>query len=159
MFLAFVAFVAMEPITYLTHRFVMHGLGQRLHLSHHRVVKRRRLEANDCFPVAFAASVCTGLFFGFNHETLRPLVSVGFGVTAYGLAYALVHDVYIHRRLPVTLPEMAHLKRLGDAHELHHRFNGEPYGMLWPVVPRRVREQAARHQDNGSAPSQVPDQA
>ena len=30
------AFVAMEPITYLVHRFVFHGVGMFLHRSHHR---------------------------------------------------------------------------------------------------------------------------
>ena len=35
------------------------------------------------------------------------------------------------------------LERLKEAHALHHRFGGEPYGMLCPVIPRQLRERAA----------------
>ena len=66
------------------------------------------------------------------------------GVTAYGATYLLVHDVAIHGRLPLRFPRLAYLRWVHDAHELHHRFGGEPYGMLLPVVPRALRERAAR---------------
>jgi hypothetical protein len=33
--------------------------------------------------------------------------------------------------------------RLAAAHRLHHRYGGEPYGMLFPVVPASLRAQAA----------------
>jgi beta-carotene 3-hydroxylase len=145
------AFVVMEPVTYLTHRFVMHGVGERLHRSHHRRT-HGRLELNDLYPVMFAAVVCTGLAAGFNIPRLHLLVAVGVGITLYGLAYALVHDGYIHRRLGrVGARRTAVLDRLADAHQIHHRFNNEPYGMLMPVVPQRLRQRAS-----GSVPSQVP---
>ncbi len=141
--IAVAAFAAMEPITAATHRWVMHGLGWFLHRSHHRAAAAR-LEANDAFPVAFAAIVCGGLAVGFNVDGWAVLVPVGVGVTAYGVAYALVHDVAIHRRVgrrgPLRSPT---LNRLADAHRLHHRFADAPYGMLLPVVPRRVRERVA----------------
>ena len=47
----------------------------------------------------FAAVVCVGLWVGFHDPRLAELVPIGVGVTAYGVAYAVVHDVYIHRRL------------------------------------------------------------
>lgn len=142
--LAVGAFVAMEPLTAATHRFVMHGVGERLHRSHHRPVTGR-FEANDAYPVMFAAVVCLGLWIGFNQPGWAGLVPVAVGVTAYGAAYALVHDVYIHgrvrwfgdRRFPV-------LDRLAAAHRIHHLYNGAPYGMLLPVVPADLRERAAR---------------
>jgi len=145
------AFVAMEPITALTHRFVMHGLGMRLHRSHHRR-SSGRLEANDVFPVLFAALVGIGLWLGFNAPQFADLVPFGLGVTLYGGAYALVHDVYIHRRLrPFRDRRSAVLERLAAAHALHHRYGGAPYGMLLPIVPADVRQRAS-----GSSPSQVP---
>ncbi len=140
-------FLAMEPLTALTHRFVMHGVGQRLHRSHHRRVRPGdspvRWEANDWFPVMFAALVCLVFALGFNVAGLGVLVPVAVGVTAYGAAYALVHDAYIHRRIPLfgdrRLPL---LERLAAAHRVHHDHDGAPYGMLAPVrssqpVPRR----------------------
>ncbi len=140
--MAGLAFVIMEPVTALTHRFVMHGIGLRLHRSHHRRTCHR-LEANDAFPVMFAAVVCIGLWLGFNAPSLSDLVPIGIGVTFYGMAYALVHDVYIHGRLRVFGERrIAVLDRLADAHALHHRYNGAPYGMLLPIVPRSVRHTA-----------------
>lgn len=136
------AFVAMEPITAATHRFVMHGIGVRLHRSHHRRA-HAGLEANDAFPVMFAAVVCIGLWLGFNAPHLSDLVPIGIGVTLYGVAYALVHDVYIHGRLRLLGGRrVAVLDVLADAHALHHRFNGAPYGMLLPIVPAHVRRRA-----------------
>lgn len=144
------AFVLMEPFTAMAHRWVMHGAGVRLHRSHHRRSRidssRRRLEpeANDWFPVAFALVVMAGFAAGFNVAELAFLVPLGVGVTAYGAVYAVVHDLYIHRRLPVfgerRIPV---LERLAVAHREHHEKNAAPYGMLLPVR-------------SGSRPSQVP---
>lgn len=159
-----VAFALMEPLTAGTHRLVMHGFGWVLHHSHHQRSHRRalagRLEANDAFPVLFAAIVCLAFAAGFNVDGWHVLVPVAVGVTAYGAAYALVHDVYIHRRLPwFAGRRVALLERLADAHRLHHRHHGGPYGMLVPWVPCEVRDRATAADlphANGSRPDQVP---
>ena len=141
--LALVAFVAMEPITAATHRFVMHGVGIRLHRSHHRRA-HVGLELNDVYPLLFAAVVCVGLWVGFHEPRWSELVPLGVGVTVYGVAYAAVHDIYIHRRLRWFDDRTVRwMDRLADAHALHHRFGGAPYGMLVPVVPRHVRARAS----------------
>jgi beta-carotene 3-hydroxylase len=152
--LALAAFVAMEPLTAATHRFVMHGVGMGLHRSHHRR-RHHRWEANDAFPMMFAALVCAGLWLGFHDPAWSALVPLGVGVTAYGAAYAAVHDVYIHQRAGGRRGlRLAALDRLAAAHALHHRYGGPPYGMLLPIVPARLRDQAS-----GSPPSQVPELA
>ncbi|MGH9077513.1 MAG: sterol desaturase family protein [Acidimicrobiales bacterium] len=138
---AVVAFSAMEPVTYAAHRWVMHGVGWALHRSHHRR-RAARFEANDAFPVMFAAVTVAVMAAGALSPSLHLLVSVAVGVTAYGAAYAFVHDVYIHARLG-RLPALGPLERLRDAHAIHHLYGGEPYGMLCPVVPRRLRQRAA----------------
>lgn len=135
------AFCAMEPATYLAHRFVMHGAGWVLHRSHHEA-SGRRLQANDAFPVMFAGTTILGMLAGTTLPSLAWLVPAGAGVTAYGAAYGFVHDVYIHRRLG-RLPEVAVLERLRTAHRVHHMFGEEPYGMLAPVVPGRLRRRVA----------------
>ncbi|MFT7503640.1 MAG: beta-carotene 3-hydroxylase, partial [Gammaproteobacteria bacterium] len=63
--LVVVAFIAMEPVTAATHRWVMHGIGEFLHRSHHRP-RGSTFEANDWYPVMFAAVVNLGFFAGFN---------------------------------------------------------------------------------------------
>ena len=144
--LALGAFAVMEPVTAATHRWVMHGIGVRLHRSHHRNRSSAgsRWEANDAYPVMFAAVVCLGLWVGFNQPGWAGLVPVGVGVTLYGVAYAMVHDVYIHGRLGVFGQRRFRvLDELADAHRIHHLYNGAPFGMLLPVVPRELRERAA----------------
>jgi len=148
--LAVAGFVAMEPVTALTHRLVMHGFGQRLHRSHHQP-GTSRWQANDAYPLMFAAVVMSAMAAGFQVAGLAPLVPVCVGVTAYGAAYALVHDVYIHGRLRwFGTRRVAVFERLAVAHREHHRTNGAPYGMLVPV-----RSSSARG-TRGSRPSHVP---
>jgi len=138
--LALAAFVLMEPVTALTHRFVMHGIGRRLHRSHHQP-DGSRFELNDWFPVVFASIVMLGMWAGFNLDGLEVLVPVGVGITLYGAAYALVHDAFIHRRVGwFEGHHVAALDRLAAAHRLHHEHNGAPFGMLIPVVPRELRD-------------------
>jgi len=138
--LAVAGFAAMEPVTAGTHRFVMHGVGLRLHRSHHRR-NHGGMEANDAYPVMFGAIVCLGLWVGFNAPNWSDLVPIGVGITLYGMAYALVHDVYIHRRVRLLGDRrITLLDHLANAHALHHRFNGAPYGMLAPIVPSEIRQ-------------------
>lgn len=148
--LAAAGFVVMEPVTALTHRLVMHGFGQRLHRSHHQP-GTSRWQANDAYPLMFAAVVMSAMAAGFQVAGLAPLVPLCVGITGYGVAYGMVHDVYIHRRLRwFGGRRLAGLERLAAAHRQHHRTNGAPYGMLVPV--RWSPSRAAK----GSRPSQVP---
>lgn len=144
---AVVAFVLMEPLTYGAHRWVMHGVGWVLHRSHHRIRRPAgslgaRVEANDWFPVMFAALTIAAMALATARPTFQLLMPIGIGVTAYGVVYAAVHDLYIHGRF-FRLPVVRPLEFLRDAHALHHRFGGEPYGMLCPIVPRALKERAA----------------
>ena len=141
------AFVLMEPLTAATHRWVMHGVGLSLHRSHHRRGRAgespRRWEANDAYPLMFASIVMMGFAVGFNVAGFAALVPVGIGVTAYGLTYALVHDVYIHRRLPLFGDRrVPGLERLAAAHQVHHERNAAPYGMLAPLRSSRSRSRS-----------------
>ena len=146
--IAVLAFVAMEPVTAATHRWVMHGVGEYLHRSHHRQ-RAARFEMNDWYPVMFAALVNLALFAGFNWDGFGALVPAGIGVTVYGALYALVHDVYIHGRLGwFRHRRVAAFDRLAEAHRIHHLYNAAPYGMLVPVVPPELRERAGRTDRN-----------
>jgi beta-carotene 3-hydroxylase len=132
---AVVAFVAMEPVAYAAHRWVMHGPGEAWHESHHQP-REGLLEKNDLYPVVFAAGTITAMAAGARHPRLRPLLAVGAGVTAYGAAYAFVHDGVVHRRLPggaMVAQRSALARRLARAHRRHHVAAGEPFGMLVPL--------------------------
>lgn len=130
------AFLAMEGVSYAAHRWVMHGFGMAWHRSHH-APPRGALERNDLFPVCF--SVLGVALFAAASFGVPGLWWVAAGVTAYGACYLVVHEVHIHRRLPVRLPSGRYLDWLREAHADHHRGAGEPYGMLLPLVRDRRR--------------------
>ena len=160
-------FVAMELVSYATHRWVMHGPAFGLHRSHHRPADDGRFELNDWFPVVFSALGLISFAAGASIGRLALLVPVSLGAAAYGAAYVFVHDVYIHRRLGWFTAELALGERLKEAHRAHHLFGGEPYGMLLPIVPAPLRARVATAvydpfapggptAPRGSTPSHVP---
>lgn len=133
--LAATAFVAMEPVAYAAHRWVMHGPGLGWHESHHRA-HDGLLEKNDLYPVTFAAGTVAVMALGARYPKLRDLIAVGAGVTVYGATYAFVHDGVVHRRVPggAAVSRRSLLaRRLARAHRRHHVASSEPFGMLVPL--------------------------
>ena len=128
------AFVSMEAVSYATHRWVMHGFAIGWHRSHH-APPTAGLERNDRFPLCFSV-VGVALFAGASGG-LPVLWPIAVGVTAYGIAYLIVHEVVIHRRLPIAVPVGRYLGWLREGHRDHHVGGGEPYGMLLPLVRER----------------------
>jgi beta-carotene 3-hydroxylase len=156
--LAIAALVLMEPITALTHRLLFHGRGMGWHRSHHEP-PRGAVEANDLFPVVFAVATIVLLSIGVWIGAGEVLVPVGIGVTAYGAAYLVVHDLVIHRRIPwLHVPDRLGA-RLRAAHNVHHLFGREPYGFLVPVVPPdlavRARDRGIDHTDRSLTSDRV----
>jgi len=140
--LAVASFLGMEAASYSLHRWVMHGFGMVWHRSHH-VPREGRFERNDLFPLCFSVVGVALFAVATMGPAIGPLLWVAIGVTAYGACYMVIHDVHIHRRVGVRLPRAAYLDWVREAHALHHRYGGEPYGMLLPVVPRALRARAA----------------
>jgi beta-carotene 3-hydroxylase len=144
--IVFGTFVVMEGITWLTHRFVMHGFLWYLHEDHHR--KRPGFfEKNDAFFVIFAIPSMLCILFG----TLKPgfwwLQALGFGIMAYGAAYFLVHDVIIHQRFKwFSRSNNSYVRAIRWAHKMHHkhldRHRGESFGML--LVHRKYWQKIKR---------------
>ncbi|MEO7557277.1 MAG: sterol desaturase family protein [Acidimicrobiales bacterium] len=130
--LAVLAFLAMEGVSYAAHRWVMHGFAMVWHRSHH-APPQGSLERNDLFPACFS-TVGFALFALASAGVAGWLWPVAVGVTAYGALYLLVHEVYIHHRLALRIPQLTYLEWLRDSHRAHHVSGGEPYGMLLPLL-------------------------
>jgi beta-carotene 3-hydroxylase len=131
-FVGLVCFVVMEPSAAAAHRLVMHGWGWVWHRSHH-TGRHNRWEENDRFPAAFASLTVLAMAWGAG--TGRPqLVAAGAGVSGYGLAYLVVHDVCIHGRLTGGRPVVRGrwLRWVASCHAVHHRTGAAPYGFLLP---------------------------
>ena len=146
------SFLAMEGVTWLTHRYVMHGFLWFLHADHHRP-HGHPLERNDLFFVIFAVPSFLLMLFGARNG-FDPRFFVGMGITLYGLCYFLVHEVFIHQRLSwLKHTDSVYFRALRKAHKVHHKHldkeHGECFGMLW--VPWRYFREAAAAKRNEQA--------
>jgi len=137
------AFVGMEGVAAVVHRVIMHGPGWRWHQSHHRR-HDGVFEANDLYALLFAGGAVALFMLGAH---ARPaLWWIAAGMTAYGLVYALVHDCMVHRRfLDLPAARRGYLKRLVQAHRLHHavqeRQGCVSFGFLYAPPIERLRAQ------------------
>jgi beta-carotene 3-hydroxylase len=105
-------------------------------------VRTTTFERNDLYPLVAAAFTILLIATGTVVDRASSLVWVGAGITLYGAAYLFVHDVYIHRRIPGFTWTCTPLEHVREAHRIHHLWAGEPFGFLFPVVPRELRERA-----------------
>jgi len=138
------AAVAMEPAAALTHRFVMHRRGWTWHRSHH-ARPAGGLQRNDLYPALFAAATVGAMALGAARPRWRVLLPTGAGVTTYGAAYALVHDICLHGRLTGTpFVRGRYLHAVATAHRTHHASGGPPYGFLAPATATTAPHHAAR---------------
>ena len=98
--LMFMAFLAMEAVAWLAHKYLMHGFLWFLHRDHHRKESGGFFERNDFFFLIFAAPGILCLALGsFYH--LAAVLWTGAGITLYGFCYFLVHDLFIHQRFKI----------------------------------------------------------
>ena len=96
--------IAMDAWAAFLHGVVWHGALWRIHRSHH-VPHPGKWEANDALsllhaPIAIALILhgCVGA-----PDLAREIAyGAGLGMTAFGLAYVIVHDGLVHGRLPVA---------------------------------------------------------
>lgn len=130
-----VAFISMEAVAWFTHKYIMHGLLWSLHKDHHKKESSGFFEHNDFFFLIFALPGIAGLFIGMQ-EDYNWLFWAGLGITIYGAAYFLVHDIFIHQRFKIFRnSDNRYFKAIRRAHKMHHKHidkkEGECFGMLW----------------------------
>lgn len=141
-----VAFIGMECIAWLTHKYVMHGMLWSLHNDHHNRADSHFFEKNDFFFLIFAFPGILCIYFGYNNS-LNYLFWIGIGITLYGIAYFFIHDIFIHQRFRIFRnSDSVYLRAIRRAHKMHHKHldkhEGECFGMLW--VPWRYFKEAAK---------------
>lgn len=139
-----VSFVTMEGVAWFTHKYIMHGFLWSFHRDHHKKDTYGFFEHNDIFFLIFAIPGMAGLLFGLNYGN-NFLFYLGLGITFYGLAYFLVHEIFIHQRLKYfKKTNIRYFKAIRRAHKIHHKNlekeNGECFGMLWVPI-KYFREQ------------------
>ena len=117
-----VTVVATELFAAWFHRVFMHGPGWRWHRSHHEPGDGL-MERNDLYSVVFAG-LAIGLFW-IGSTFFEPLWWVAAGLCVYGVLYFFFHDGLVHQRWPFRhVPRRGYLRRVYQAHRLHHAVRG-----------------------------------
>jgi beta-carotene 3-hydroxylase len=113
----------MEAVATLSHKYIMHGWGWNWHKSHHEEERHHGFEKNDLYAACFALVAIALFWIG---TSLWPVWWIAVGVTVYGALYFIMHDGLVHKRWPFTLiPRHGYLKRVYQAHRLHHAVEGK----------------------------------
>lgn len=138
--------IGMEAFAWFAHKYIMHGWGWGWHRSHHQP-RRGWFEKNDLYAVVFAAVAIVLIALG--NAGWHPLEWVGAGMTAYGLLYFLAHDGLVHQRWPFRyVPRRGYLKRLYQAHLLHHAVHEKhgcvSFGFLLAPPVAKLKHQLRR---------------
>jgi len=142
--LFFAVFFLMEGAAWVLHKYVMHGFLWVLHKSHHEP-RTGAWELNDAFGIFFAGIAIALIAWGVQLGGPTWAWVVGAGVTAYGFVYFLAHDVLVHQRLPLLKhPKSGYLRRLYQAHRLHHAVDGKEgcvsFGFVFAPSPERLKK-------------------
>ncbi|MCL9807226.1 sterol desaturase family protein [Flavobacterium amniphilum] len=132
-------FCFMEFMAWFSHKYIMHGFLWHLHADHHKKDHNSWFERNDTFFLFYAA-ISIGFFLLWKNDILKTGLAIGIGIFAYGLAYFIVHDIFIHQRFKLFRNiDNSYAKAVRRAHKMHHKHigkeDGECFGML--VVPRK----------------------
>lgn len=149
-------FFGMEFMAWFTHKYVMHGFMWYFHEDHH-VHEPGFFEKNDVFFLIFAIPSALCFIFGaMNGGDFR--VWIGTGIALYGLAYFMVHDVFIHQRFKwFKRSNHPYMMAIRKAHKVHHKHlgkeQGECFGMLvvpWKFLKEALKASRARQYKTGN---------
>jgi len=146
-------FLLMEGVTWLTHKYVMHGFLWYLHEDHHKP-KGNAFEKNDAFFLIFAIPSWLCIMLGLQNKIFW-MAAIGFGIALYGAAYFIVHEVIIHQRFKLfTRSNNTYVRTIRWAHKMHHKHvdkeEGESFGMLMAAKKYRnkIQEDKKRNDKN-----------
>ncbi|MFN0047615.1 MAG: carotene hydroxylase [Cytophagales bacterium] len=140
------AFFGMEFMAWFTHKYVMHGIMWHFHSDHHKKDHDSWFERNDIFFLIYATPgsllMISGIVSDFDFKFFT-----GLGITLYGFAYFVVHDIFIHQRFKIFRDtKNSYFLALRKAHKAHHKViekeHGVCFGML--LVPKKYYLEAQK---------------
>ena len=147
---------AMEAVAWGSHKYIMHGFGWGWHRDHHEP-HDRLLEKNDLYAIVGAALSISMFALGsewvLGAHAWWPATWIGLGILVYGIVYTLVHDGLVHQRYFRFVPRGGYLKRLVQAHNLHHattsKEGGVSFGFVLARDPAALKAELRRQRDAG----------
>jgi beta-carotene 3-hydroxylase len=125
-FQSFFFFWGMEFMAWFTHKFVMHGF-YGIYLDHHVPNRDTFFEKRYVFLIyAVPSWLCVRFY-----VWVWPVMYIGFGILAYGIAYFLVHEVFIHQRFKwFRNSDNVYFRAIRRAHKVHHKHMGKEQGSV-----------------------------
>lgn len=112
-------FVMMEGVAWFTHKYIMHGFLWVWHKSHHSP-RKGIFERNDLFALVFGAVGIALILLG--AKAFAWYFYLGIGISLYGFAYFLVHDVFIHQRVKwLKKANNKYFQAMRFVHKIHHK--------------------------------------
>jgi len=149
---------AMEWTAWASHKYIMHGWGWGWHRDHHEP-HDGFFEKNDLYAIVGAALSIAMFAIGsplvLGAAAWWPGTWIGLGVLGYGIIYTLVHDGLVHQRWFRYVPRRGYLKRLVQAHHLHHATIGKEGGVSFGFVvaqdPAKLKAELKRQREAGIA--------
>lgn len=139
-----VFFALMEWVAWFTHKYIMHGFLWIWHKSHHEP-RKGTFELNDLFGFMFAIPSVWLIVVGSADFDWR--FYAGLGIALYGLAYFLVHDVFVHQRIKwLRNTKVFYFMAMRRTHHVHHEVHtkdgADAFGFLF--VPSRFLKRFKR---------------
>jgi ectoine hydroxylase-related dioxygenase (phytanoyl-CoA dioxygenase family) len=141
--LVLAAFMMMEGVAHLSHKYVMHGFLWSLHKFHHEP-RKGLFDLNDLFVFYFALPSI--LFIWVGVYLAEPFLYIGLGMTAYGIMYFIFHDGIVHHRMGFHYRAAnPYMRRIIQAHGAHHAWNGRDgavsFGFLYSRPIKDYRDE------------------
>ena len=128
--------VATELWAGLIHGSGWHGPLWFMHRSHHH--PKGPLEANDALSFSHAPIAIVLIVYGCEAAPgflTDAAFGFGLGMTFFGLSYLLVHDGFVHGRLPMGwLARFDYFRKVRAWHRVHHSTGEVPYGFFAPPL-------------------------
>lgn len=140
------------------HRRFWHRALFPIHRTHH-LPRTGAFERNDVLSFVHAPIAIALILYGCRGPVGigRELAfGVGLGASIFGLAYLLVHDGLVHRRLAVRwLARVPGIRRVVAAHRVHHAGaeGGRPYSLFFGPA-ELARHRRLKH-SGGARPSEL----
>jgi len=147
--------VAMELAAAWIHKHIMHGPGWGWHQSHHEPTDGH-VERNDLYSIVFGVFAIALFWLG---SVVHPVLWwIGVGLCVYGVIYYCIHDGLVHNRWPFRYtPRRGYLRRIYDAHHLHHavqnRDGAVSFGFLFVGSRDRLRRQLKANLKSAKTPT------
>ena len=128
-----VTFILTEFSAWANHKYIMHGFMWNWHKSHHEP-RKGRFEKNDLFGIVFAFVSAGLIITGTLDGSPDWKFYLGLGIFFYGVAYFLVHDVFVHQRMPwLKNTDSTYFKAMRFAHKTTSDFAGAAETLVRPL--------------------------